>query len=113
MLDRARTCEKEQHEIISSMLEKKDFSRKSGANTRLMPTVLFLNSTNHAFVLLNAVSHFQLDIPTKRACQRCGKNIAVIRRKKSEFLVDDLKYWKSRNYRIMLFFCQVRTRQKP
>lgn len=73
MLDRARTCEKEQHEIISSMLEKGLFPKIRGEYTLDADSVI-LNSTNHAFVLLNAVSHFQLDIPTKELVNVAAKH---------------------------------------
>lgn len=101
VLDRARTYEKEQHEIISSMLEKGLFPKIKGEYTLDADSVI-LNSTNHPFVLLNAVSHFQLDIPIKELVNVAAKTLPSYSGK-SEFLVDDLKYWKSKNYRIMLF----------
>ena len=101
VLDRAKTYEKEQHEIVASMLEKGLFPKTKGEYTLDADSVI-LNSTNYALVLLNAVSHFQLDIPTKELINITAKTLPSYSGK-SEFLVDDIKYWKSKNYRIMLF----------
>ena len=101
VLDRAKTYEKEQHEIITSMLEKGLFPKIKGKYTLSADSVI-LNSAKKPFVLLNAVSHFQLDIPVKELVNVSAKTLPSYSGK-SEFLIDDIKYWKSKNYRIMLF----------
>ncbi len=97
--DRCGIYEKEQNEIIVSMLEKGLFPKMKG-DYILSAALLFEKALKHDTVFINGVSH-PTNFNLKEIVNLTAKTLPSYSGK-SEFLIDDISFWKKNKYRIML-----------
>ncbi|MBE7038338.1 MAG: transcription-repair coupling factor [Ruminococcaceae bacterium] len=100
VLDKAKIYQQEQAEIITSMLEKGLFPKIKG-DYSLTPEGLFEKALKNQVVFTNAVSHPSLGFNLKEIVNISAKTLPSYSGK-SDFLIDDITYWKKNGYRIML-----------